>query len=202
MRSLNSHVSVPPVYVHLGFQKQGSVPPQAFEKHSTDKPERHADYMNSEESCTGVLGFFLSDRGADVPFGSPFQNPQLPPTKLNSILNFCCTVENNTFVLAKIEEGRDGLPVVYLSWSGSTPHSKILAAVILCWCRLRMISLEPLKRRKNHSFLHEGVSGAWVRLKCRKLDNSAVKDLKFPFHYLRKTAETPAVFTYFLSCVK
>lgn len=74
--------------VRLMFQKQGSVPSQALEKHYTDTPERHAADTNLEKSCTGVLGFFLSDGSADVPFGSTSQNSQLPPTKLNSTLNF------------------------------------------------------------------------------------------------------------------
>lgn len=78
MSSLNSHVSVPLFYVHLVFQKQ------ALEKHYTDTPERHEADRTSEENCTGVLGFFLSDRGADVPFESPSQNSQLPSSKLNN----------------------------------------------------------------------------------------------------------------------
>lgn len=61
-------------HVHLMFQKQGSVPSEAPEKHYADTPERHAADTNLEKSCTGVLGFFLSDRGADVPFGNTSQS--------------------------------------------------------------------------------------------------------------------------------
>lgn len=67
-------------------------------------------------------------------------------------LNFKWTLENNTLAHAKIQEGRDGLATAYLTWSGSMPHSKVLAAVILCWCGLRLIPLEPLKREEPQFF--------------------------------------------------
>lgn len=57
MRSLNSHVSVPLVYVHLVLQKQGSAPSQALEKHYTDRPERHEANRNLEEAALVLLDF-------------------------------------------------------------------------------------------------------------------------------------------------